>query len=68
MIHEIHNVIKFNYVILFKVNLHYPSLLEEDKEINFYLKFRQFIELIAGTGMMPSILGDTGLITRISMN
>ena len=33
-----------------KVNLHYPSLLEEDKEINFYLKFRQFIELIAGTG------------------
>jgi hypothetical protein len=31
------------------VNLHYPSLLEEDKEIDFYLKFRQFIELIAGT-------------------
>ena len=44
MTHEIH------YVILSEVNLHYPSLLEEDKEINFYLKFRQFIELIAGTG------------------
>ena len=32
------------------VNLHYPDLLKEDSEINFYLKYRQLIELIAGTG------------------
>lgn len=31
------------------VNLHYPDLLKEDSEINFYLKYRQLIELIAGT-------------------
>ena len=48
---------KIHYVILSKVNLHYPSLLEEDKEINFYLKFRQFIELIAGTGKTGVTVG-----------
>ena len=60
MTHKNRNVTDFHFVILSKVNLHYPSLLEEDKEINFYLKFRQFIELIAGTGTIAFILFDSG--------